>query len=197
MEQQSTRGILVAVAVVLAAACGSESSDPQADANDVGAIAGAGGNDTTPTDATAGPGPAAPATGGTAGSPSVAPTSAPSTSSTFAGTCVGVTCTAPPLGTPGCCTAPGTGEPGNVLETAGRAPDMCGTDLGVFVPTLTGVCVQMDQPGDPDGACPTVSNGFADEPGCCTDEGFCGTTSASAGLGCHYPVSGRGPTCGL
>jgi hypothetical protein len=96
----------------------------------------------------------------------------------------------------GCCTATGTGVAGDPAELTGRAPNLCGTDIGATVPTLAGICLQLDQPGTPDATCPTVSNGFMDEMGCCTDQGFCGTISASAGLGCHYPAAGKGPACG-
>jgi para-nitrobenzyl esterase len=99
---------------------------------------------------------------------------------------------------PACCTAPGTGEPGHALELTGRAADRCGTDLSQFSPELDGVCLQLNQPGRLDPACPDVPNAVAGQPaqkGCCTDEGFCGAYEGSLPLGCFYGGA-RGKPCG-
>jgi hypothetical protein len=66
----------------------------------------------------------------------------------FDGRCGSQVCRVPPFEFPGCCTAEGTGVPGHRLENAGRAPGLCGTDVGELIPALDGVCVQLDQPGD-------------------------------------------------
>lgn len=210
MAQRIQPTILVSIAIILASACGASSetdgTDPATEGTDTtapdptsdpAAIAGAGGDTAAPNDAPASDAMTTPAsTGGTAGSPSFAMAPAVTFYAPFTGSCGGVMCATPPLGTPGCCTVAGTGVPGDPFGDTGRAPDLCGTDLGAFVPSITGVCLQLDQPGDPDEACPVVNNGYMDELGCCTDEGFCGTISASAGLGCHYPASGKGSPCG-
>jgi len=113
--------------------------------------------------------------------------------------CGGVECPVAPLGTPLCCTAPGTGMPGSPLENAGRAPGLCGTDIGIFVPEAAGACLQTGQPGVLDPACPDAED--ATEPGrvirgCCTDQGFCGQMETKARLGCLYPGGVKGAPCG-
>ena len=110
--------------------------------------------------------------------------------------CGGAVCK--PNYTPACCTADGTGQAGNKLELAGRQPHKCGTDLSQYSSALTGVCLQLNQPGTLDKNCPDVANptqGQPDMKGCCTDEGFCGAFESFLPLGCEYPGA-RGKPCG-
>ncbi|MDD9965804.1 MAG: hypothetical protein OXR73_06230 [Myxococcales bacterium] len=91
----------------------------------------------------------------------------------------------------GCCTGADTGAmPG---DPRGRGPDLCGTDLGMLSAALAGVCLQTDQPGAPSDECPEIMGAVGPEPGCCTDEGLCGSVSGL--LGCHYPQEGPGDPC--
>lgn len=106
--------------------------------------------------------------------------------------CVPDECPTPVMGE-ACCTSSDTGEePG---DARGRGPDLCGTDLGAVIPTLDGTCLQLEQPGEESEECPDVMVRSL-EAGCCTDEGFCGGFNTTAGLGCHYPLSGPGGSCG-
>lgn len=106
-------------------------------------------------------------------------------------TCDPDECPMPALGAK-CCTTDETGaEPGDPL---GRGPGLCGTDLGAVVPSLAGRCLQIEQPGEESDECEEVM-GASLEPGCCTDEGMCGSVNVSAGLGCHYPQGGPTGSC--
>jgi hypothetical protein len=120
-----------------------------------------------------------------------------SASEPFMGSCGAQTCTASPLGTPGCCTQPGTGVSGDPLEITGRSPGLCGTDVGALIPSLSGTCVQLDQPGAIDSECPAVAplRGGARMPGCCTDEGYCGALETAVGFGCFYATGRKGRAC--
>jgi hypothetical protein len=111
--------------------------------------------------------------------------------------CGGALCR--PAFTPACCTAAGTGEVGHKLEFAGREAGKCGTDIGEFAPQLVGICLQINQPGELDPACPAVANptaGQAPLKGCCTDQGFCGSFEPGLPLGCEYQSGKRGKPCG-
>jgi hypothetical protein len=51
--------------------------------------------------------------------------------------------------------------------------------------------VELDQPGEPDDACPPVEiPDMAPLPGCCTSHGVCGTLDTFIGLGCTPPPPG-------
>jgi hypothetical protein len=115
----------------------------------------------------------------------------------FSGRCGRHVCRMSGLETPGCCTAPGTGEPGHELENTGRAPGLCGTDVGLLIPPLAGTCLQLDQPGDVDDECPAQEpiGGGLRMPGCCTDEGHCGSVETLVGFGCFYATGRKGRTC--
>jgi hypothetical protein len=101
------------------------------------------------------------------------------------------------LGT-ACCTRAGTGRRGHQLENVGRAAGLCGTDLSVIVPSLAGICLQIDQPGELDSVCPAQVSieGGAARPGCCSDEGFCGSEDPVVPLGCFYATGLKGRRCG-
>lgn len=108
------------------------------------------------------------------------------------GGCDPATCPPPALGAP-CCTTADTGAEG---DPRGRDPDRCGSDLGALIPTLAGICLQLEQPGEASDECPEVmtSTGMV-EPGCCTDEGLCAGINTSVPLGCHYQQTGPGAEC--
>jgi hypothetical protein len=115
----------------------------------------------------------------------------------YDGTCGGQTCATTSLGTP-CCTRDGTGRRGHELENVGRAAGLCGTDLAEIVPSLDGICLQISQPGTIDPRCPAQVSieGGAARPGCCTDEGFCGSMDPFIPLGCFYATGLKGRRCG-
>jgi hypothetical protein len=115
----------------------------------------------------------------------------------FTGRCGRHLCRPSGVDTPGCCTEPGTGEAGDPLENTGRAPDLCGTDVGEFIPPLAGICLQLDQPGEVDDECPAQEpiGGGVRMPGCCTDEGHCGSREDLVGFGCFYATGLKGRDC--
>ena len=53
-------------------------------------------------------------------------------------------------------------------------------------------------PGVPDPACPAQAtlSGGTNMPGCCTDEGFCGSIDSIAPFGCFYATGMHGLRCG-
>ncbi len=110
--------------------------------------------------------------------------------------CVVEHCPVPMLGV-ACCTALGTGEPGNILEPVGRVPGVCGTNLGGVDDSLEDVCIQLSQPGVLDPSCPPQApiSGGPRMPGCCTDEGFCGSFDNIVPFGCFYATGMRGAPC--
>lgn len=126
---------------------------------------------------------------------SAAPT--PTDASTFMGRCGRYLCRPSGLDTPGCCTGPGTGDPDDPLENTGRAPGLCGTDVGEFIPALAGICLQLDQPGEVDDECPAQEpiGGGVRMRGCCTDEGRCGSVEELVGFGCFYATGLKGREC--
>ena len=97
---------------------------------------------------------------------------------------------------PPCCTEPGAGTAGDPLELTGRGPNLCGADLSAFVDGDAYVCMQTNQPGTLDAACPVTPSPGGDLMGCCTDEGFCGGMEPGIPLGCVYGATGRGAPCG-
>lgn len=115
----------------------------------------------------------------------------------YDGSCGGETCPRAAFGT-ACCTQPGTGRKGHELENVGRAAGLCGTDLSDIVPSLGGICLQIDQPGELDPVCPAQVSieGGAARPGCCSDEGFCGSRDPVVPLGCFYATGLKGRSCG-
>jgi hypothetical protein len=105
--------------------------------------------------------------------------------------CDPATCAAPALGA-ACCTSADTGAE---ADPRGRGPDLCGSDLGALIPTLAGICLQLNQPGDESAECPEIMATGGPEVGCCTDEGLCASINSSVPLGCHYPQAGPGGPC--
>lgn len=117
--------------------------------------------------------------------------------------CGGVSCPSSPAGTPSCCTLEGAGALGHALENTGRAPNLCGTDIGTVVDGLTGLCLQLEQPGELDPSCPDqvvpaqfAVEGVAPMQGCCSDEGYCGSMETVFPLGCIYATGRKGKRCG-
>jgi len=101
--------------------------------------------------------------------------------------CGGVACATVdnPGGFPLCCTAEGTGQPGHEFQDAGRGPDLCGVDIGSLVPELTGLCLQLAQPGERTEDCPEVPAPTGNQDGCCMATGVCGGfVGGAVGLGC-------------
>lgn len=115
----------------------------------------------------------------------------------YDGTCGGETCSAiAPFARP-CCTERGTGEPDHELENVGRGARRCGANLETIVPSLTGICLEIEQPGALDRQCPAQVSieGGASRAGCCTDEGFCGSLDPIVPLGCFYATGLKGRRC--
>lgn len=163
--------------VISVVACGDDDGDP----------AGSGGSSATG------------GSGGSGGTSGTSGTGGSGGTGGFASIMCGTTTCQPSSISPACCTDPGTGVSGDPLEFAGRAPNQCGTDLGAFSAAAAGLCLQLNQPGMLDDACPPLPNtspGQPPLPGCCTDEGFCGGYEAFLPLGCTYPGTGRGAACG-
>jgi hypothetical protein len=115
----------------------------------------------------------------------------------YRGSCGGRRCPKSGIDTAGCCTHAGAGMPGHRLENTGRAPDLCGTEIGAVFSALEGICFQLDQPGAIDSECPAQQQlgGGVIMPGCCTDEGYCGSMETLAGFGCFYATGSKGRPC--
>jgi hypothetical protein len=115
----------------------------------------------------------------------------------YDGTCSGKTCPKIAFGA-ACCTRPGTGLRGHELENVGRAAGLCGADLAVIVPSLGGICLEVDRPGELDPSCPAQISiaGGDPRPGCCSDEGYCGSRDPVVPLGCFYATGLKGHRCG-
>jgi hypothetical protein len=115
----------------------------------------------------------------------------------FEGTCGGERCPRSRIQAVGCCTHAGAGMPGHRLENTGRAPDLCGSEIGMVFPALAGICIQLDQPGEIDSECPAQQQlgGGVIMAGCCTDEGYCGSLETVAGFGCFYATGAKGRPC--
>ena len=66
-----------------------------------------------------------------------------------------------------------------------RAAQTCGVDLSALDETLYGKgCWQRDQLGIIDPRCPDHGN----EPGCCADDGYCGSSNGDQRLGCYHAM---------
>jgi hypothetical protein len=103
-------------------------------------------------------------------------------------TCGDQSCPTKTFDTPPCCTAEGTGVAGDALELVGLEAGRCGT-------LVDGVCLQTLLLGRQNEACPSQDAGGSSLPGCCTDEGYCGSVDPG-GRGCVYlPSAGKGAPC--
>ena len=109
-------------------------------------------------------------------------------------TCDGVICPFASEPTAQCCTTQS-----DVDGKRARAADRCGVELGALKATSFGQgCWQRDQLGIVDDACPSYQSDTGDppEPGCCTDDGQCGTVNASQQLGCRHAPMAANQACG-
>jgi hypothetical protein len=94
-----------------------------------------------------------------------------------------------------CCT---TGA--DVAAHAAHAVDRCGLDLSAVPGSAYGQqCWQRDQLGIVDDRCPSsaANGGGSAEPGCCSDDGTCGTLNADHKLGCRHPSGGAPRACAM
>jgi hypothetical protein len=94
-----------------------------------------------------------------------------------------------------CCTAPS-----DVAQGAARAVDRCGINFGQTASDFftTSDCWQSDQTGVIDDRCPSLTTDPGlEEPGCCTDQGYCGGMNTDAALGCHYAGGVKPKQCSM
>lgn len=86
-----------------------------------------------------------------------------------------------------CCTSSGDME-----RYAARVADACGVDLVALEDGALGNgCWQRDQLGIIDPRCPERGG----EPGCCADDGLCGTSNTAKHLGCYHPPGAELRSC--
>lgn len=93
-----------------------------------------------------------------------------------------------------CCT-----DAEDVVRGTARAEDLCGLSFANAGPSTFGNgCWQRDQGGVVDSTCEAItsSDGVVLEPGCCSDQGFCGTINTASGVGCHYADGEAKTECG-
>jgi hypothetical protein len=94
-----------------------------------------------------------------------------------------------------CCTAQR-----DVDAHQGRGAGLCGLDLHALgdASYATG-CWQRDQLGFIDARCPNrpAANGGQEQPGCCADDGMCGTEDPAHPLGCHHAPGSELRPCGM
>jgi hypothetical protein len=111
--------------------------------------------------------------------------------------CAGVFCPFTTDPVQSCCTTAA-----DVSQHAARAADRCGVNLGQLDAKAYGAgCWQRDQLGIIDDRCPAAMvTAAADEnsaePGCCADDGQCGTNNADQKLGCRHALGGTLHACG-
>lgn len=87
-----------------------------------------------------------------------------------------------------CCTAQR-----DVEERAARVAGTCGINLSQVDEAQYGsACWQRDQLGIIDSRCPARG----DEPGCCADDGMCGTSDSTRHLGCYHAKGEELRPCG-
>jgi len=107
--------------------------------------------------------------------------------------CGGVYCPFAPAPIVPCCTTEA-----DVGRGAARGVGQCGLDMSATTDVSYGTaCWQRDQLGVVDDKCQAVplSSG-GEQPGCCTDQGRCGSLDTGSGLGCHYALDGAPADCG-
>jgi len=94
-----------------------------------------------------------------------------------------------------CCTTAA-----DVTSRAARAVDRCGLDLSGIPSSPYGQhCWQRDQLGIVDDRCPAsaAGGGTGAEPGCCSDDGTCGTLNADHKLGCRHESGAAPRACAM
>jgi hypothetical protein len=139
-------------------------------------------------------GPDATLPGAAAGSTALTPPGDPQLPASIGGlVCAGTPCPFAPSPATQCCTTPT-----DVTRFGARAADRCGLDLSALgSPAYGDGCWQRDQLGIVDDRCPGVVTepGSSPEPGCCADDGQCGTVNASQKLGCRHAPGAELHTC--
>jgi hypothetical protein len=109
--------------------------------------------------------------------------------------CNGVFCPVTNMPDMACCTAQR-----DVQQRAARAPDLCGVDLrALATPAYADSCWQRDRLGIVDDHCPALAaepGAHGVEPGCCADDGQCGTLDADRMLGCRHVPGSEAQSCG-
>jgi hypothetical protein len=94
-----------------------------------------------------------------------------------------------------CCT-----RPVDVDARTARAAGRCGLDLSALQSSsYQDACWQRDQLGILDPSCPSTPgdpDGGTSEPGCCGDDGQCGSVNASQKLSCRHPLGSAKRACG-
>lgn len=92
-----------------------------------------------------------------------------------------------------CCTSEA-----DVTGGAARDVDRCGLSFAKLSSDFYGTqCWQRDQPGVVDDTCSAVQVDLhTEDPGCCSDQGYCGGVDSDHGLGCHYDPSATQRSCG-
>jgi hypothetical protein len=108
--------------------------------------------------------------------------------------CGGVYCpfTAAPMSP--CCTTTT-----DVSTGSARDANRCGISFGATASLFysSAGCWQSDQLGVVDSRCPALSTDPGmQEPGCCSDQGLCGSMNTSEALGCHYQAGVMPMQCG-
>lgn len=96
-----------------------------------------------------------------------------------------------------CCTTAA-----DVTARSARLADRCGLDLsGVPGTPFRQHCWQRDQLGIVDDRCPALDaaadGGTSAEPGCCSDDGTCGTLNADHKLGCRHEPGAAPRACAM
>jgi hypothetical protein len=92
-----------------------------------------------------------------------------------------------------CCT-----DAEDVERGAARMPERCGLSFAATGADFFGdLCWQRDQPGVVDDSCPSVAVDVqSEEPGCCSDQGVCGSINTEHALGCHGDPTAEAQSCG-
>ncbi len=101
----------------------------------------------------------------------------------------------PPSGTSSCSAPPvvcgGTNCPPPPI--LGASACCSGARCGASGPLTSGVCVEKNQPGQPDPSCPSYETGALTLPGCCKPSGYCGVLDTALDFGCVDPAQLGGP----
>ncbi|MEY4580548.1 MAG: hypothetical protein RL701_5251, partial [Pseudomonadota bacterium] len=103
-------------------------------------------------------------------------------------TCGNVFCPLADAPVKACCTTQNDAD-----RRLARKPGVCGVDMSALGdPAFGAGCWQRDQLGIVDDRCESA----ATEPGCCADDGQCGTNNADRHLGCRHAPGTKAAACG-
>jgi hypothetical protein len=109
--------------------------------------------------------------------------------------CAGVYCPFAAAPMKPCCTSAS-----DVKQGSARDANKCGVDFSGTASDFYGSadCWQSDQLGVVDDRCPaqTTDPGL-EEPGCCSDQGLCGSMNTGQAIGCHYQAGVAPKQCGM